>query len=47
MDNVFIERLWRTVKYECVYLHEFETGSQAWVVLAEWGPLHLVHFSTF
>ena len=21
MDNVFIERLWRSVKYECVYLH--------------------------
>lgn len=23
-DNIFIERLWRTVKYEHVYLHEFE-----------------------
>lgn len=22
-DNIFIERLWRTVKYEHVYLHEF------------------------
>jgi putative transposase len=21
MDNVFIERLWRSVKYECLYLH--------------------------
>ena len=21
MDNVFIERLWRSLKYECVYLH--------------------------
>ena len=28
MDNVFIERLWRPVKYECVYLHAFETGQQ-------------------
>ena len=27
MDNVFIERLWRSLKYECVYLHAFETGS--------------------
>ena len=26
MDNVFIERLWRSVKYECIYLHAFETG---------------------
>ena len=25
-DNVFIERLWRSIKYECVYLHAFETG---------------------
>ena len=23
MDNVFIERLWRSLKYECVYLHDF------------------------
>ncbi len=28
MDNVFIERLWRNLKYECVYLHAFETGSE-------------------
>jgi len=27
MDNVFIERLWRSLKYECGYLHAFETGS--------------------
>ena len=25
LDNVFVERLWRSVKYECVYLNEFET----------------------
>jgi putative transposase len=29
MDNIFIERLWRSVKYECVYLHAFDTGSEA------------------
>ena len=28
MDNIFIERLWRTLKYECIYLHAFETGSE-------------------
>ena len=27
MDNVFIERLWRSLKYECVYLSEFQRGS--------------------
>jgi len=23
LDNVFVERLWRTVKYEHVYLHDY------------------------
>lgn len=25
LDNVFVERLWRTLKYEYIYLHEWET----------------------
>lgn len=29
IDNVFIERIWRSLKYECVYLCEFETVMQA------------------
>jgi len=29
MDNVFIERLWRSLKYECVFLNAFETGSRS------------------
>lgn len=28
IDNIFIERLWKSVKYECVYLHVFEDGVQ-------------------
>ena len=36
MDNVFIERLWRSLKYECVYLHAFETGSDLRAGLAGW-----------
>ena len=28
IDNVFIERLWRSVKYENVYLHAYENGTQ-------------------
>jgi|TARA_B100001971_G_C18178233_1_gene531172 putative transposase len=28
-DNVFVERLWRSVKYEEVYLHAYETVSMA------------------
>ena len=26
IDNIFIERLWRTVKYEHVYLHAYQDG---------------------
>jgi putative transposase len=36
MDNVFIERLWRSLKYECIYLHAFETGSALRAGLTEW-----------
>ncbi len=25
LDNVFVERLWRTVKYEHLYLHDYAT----------------------
>jgi len=36
MDNVFIERLWRSLKYECVYLNAFETGQDARAGIGEW-----------
>ena len=36
MDNVFIERLWRSLKYECVYIHAFETGSDLRAGLTKW-----------
>ena len=29
MDNVFIERLWRSVQYEAVYLHAYDSIAQA------------------
>jgi integrase-like protein len=29
IDNVFIERLWRSVKYEEVYLHAYCDGREA------------------
>ena len=36
MDNVFIEPLWRSLKYECANLHAFETGSERRVGLTRW-----------
>jgi putative transposase len=29
-DNIFVERLWRSVKYEEVYLHDYATPREAW-----------------
>jgi putative transposase len=39
-DNIFIERLWRSLKYECVYLHELTTGSQARREIGRWIDLY-------
>ena len=36
MDNIFIERLWRSLKCECVCLHAWETGSQAKAGVGRW-----------
>jgi len=36
LDNIFIERLWRIQKYECVYLHAWETGSKAKARIRKW-----------
>ncbi len=35
-DNRMIERLWRSLKYECIYLNAFETGSQARTGIGKW-----------
>lgn len=36
MDNIFIERLWRSLKYEAVYLHDLTDGFAAERVIGEW-----------
>ena len=36
LDNVFIERLWRSLKYEAVYLHEMTDGFVVERVIGEW-----------
>ena len=33
-DNILVERLWRTVKYEDVYLHAYSDGWEAEINLA-------------
>jgi putative transposase len=36
MDNIFIERLWRSLKYEAVYLHEISDGFAAQRLISRW-----------
>ena len=30
LDNVFVERLWQSVKYEEIYLRDYDDGAEAW-----------------
>ena len=36
MDNVFIERLWRSIKYEKIRLHSYETVHELRALVDEW-----------
>jgi len=36
MDNVMVERLWRSLKYENVYLNAYETGTEAKKGIGAW-----------
>ena len=40
MDNVFIERLWRSLKDECVYVHESTGGRDARQKIGQWVELY-------
>ena len=53
LDNVFVERLWRTVKYDCIYVHEFDTvhaleaGLNIWFTWYNEARLHSsLHYQT-
>jgi len=36
LDNVFIERLWRSVKYEDIYLRDYADGHALHAEVREW-----------
>lgn len=36
LDNIFIERLWRSLKYELIYIHAFEDGKQLTEEVKKW-----------
>jgi putative transposase len=36
MDNIFVERLWRSLKYEDVYLHAYTSVAQARAGIGAW-----------
>ena len=35
-DNIFIERLWRTLKYERIYLKDYDNGADLYRDLTIW-----------
>lgn len=43
LDNIFNERLWRTIKYEEVYLHDYQTPKQARTGLTAYFDFYNVH----
>ena len=45
IDNIFIERLWKSVKYECVYLHAFEDGVQLYEGLQKYFQFYNTDYS--
>src|SRR4051812_18129042 len=41
MDNIFVERLWRSLKYEDIYLHAYASVAEAKAGIGDW-----LHFYT-
>jgi transposase InsO family protein len=46
-DNVFVERLWRSVKYEEVYLRDYESVSEARTSIGRYLDLVLARMTIF
>jgi putative transposase len=42
MDNVFIERLWRSLKHEDIYLKSYADGGQARAGIGAWIAFYIV-----
>jgi len=40
LDNVMVERLWRSVKYEEIYLWDYADGKEAWQRLSWYFPFY-------
>lgn len=36
IDNVFIERFWRSIKYECIYIQEFDSAIELASAIKKW-----------
>ena len=39
-DNIFVERLWRSVKYEDIFIHDYETIGEVRTGLGRYFPLY-------
>jgi putative transposase len=36
IDNIYIERFWRSIKYENIYLHAYEDGDKLWAGIEQY-----------
>lgn len=36
LDNIYIERFWRTIKYQHIYLNPAENGLELWLGIEKW-----------
>ena len=36
LDNIFIERLWRSIKYECIYIRSLASVTEARVAIDDY-----------
>ena len=43
MDNIFIERLWKSVKYEDIYLKSYASMAEVKNGLASYFPISFMH----
>ena len=39
IDNIFVERLWRSIKYEHIYLYAYDDGLSMYQGLLRWFSL--------
>ena len=45
LDNIFVERLWRSLKYELIYLHDYQTVQEVEQAIHEYFSIFTISCS--